>query len=155
MRLAADTAQLAQHLLLLLGQVGGNHDPHVNNLVAAAARTDMRNAAPIDPDGLPVLGTGRNFDLLRPVDRGDLHRVAQRRLRHAQRQLVDHVGAVALQHRVRLDLDDDVEVTRGTIAGADLTLTREPDLRSAVDAGGDADPAPLFARPGPRRTTPP
>src|ERR1700737_4552263 len=133
LRLAADAAQLLQRLPLLFGQVGGNHHPHIDELVAAAARPHMRNAAAIDPDGLPVLGPGRNLDLLRPVDRWDLDRIAQRCLRHAQRQLVDHAGALALQYRVRLDLEDDVQVARGTAARANFTLTCEADLRSAVD----------------------
>src|SRR6202171_3562761 len=122
LRLAANAAQLLQRLPLLFGQVGGNHDPHVDELVASAAGSHVRNAAAIDPEGLPVRGPGRNLDLLRPVDRWDLDRVAQRCLRHAQRQLVDHVGTLALQYRVRLGLEDDVQVGRGTAARGNFTL---------------------------------
>ena len=106
----------------------------------------MRNAASADPDRLPILGAWRDLDLLRTIDRWDLHGVAERGLRHAQGQLVDHVGAVALQHRVRLDLEHDVQVARGATTRADLALTREADLRSAVDAGGNVDTHLLFAR---------
>src|ERR1700730_1449968 len=144
--LAADAAQLLQRLLLLVGQVGRNHDPHVDEVVTATPREHMGNAAAVEPNGLPVLGAGRNLDLLRPVDRGDLNRVAQRGLRHAQRQFVDHVGAIALQHRVRLDLDDDVQVAVGTAARSHFTLTGEANLRSAVDAGRDVDPHLFLAR---------
>src|SRR2546423_4028318 len=146
LRLAADAAQLPERFLLLFGQVGGNYDPYVDELVTATAGAHMRNAASADPDRLPVLGAGRDLDLLRPIDRGDLHGVAERGLRHAQRQLVDHVGAVSLQHRMRLDLEDDIQVARGATARADLALTREADLRSAVDAGGNVDTHLLFAR---------
>src|SRR2546425_1463548 len=145
LRFAADATQLAQRLLLLLGQIGGNHDPHKDQLVTATPGTHMRDATTVDSDRLAILRPGRNLDVLGTVDRWDFHRVAQGGLRHTQGQLVDDVGPVAFQHRVRLDLDDDVQVTRGASAGTDLAFTREADLRTTVDPGRDVDPHFLFA----------
>src|SRR2546428_2193194 len=146
LRFATDAAQLAQRLLLLLGEIGGNHDPHKDQLVTATPGTHMRDATTVDSDRLAILRPGRYVDVLGTIDRWDFHGVAQGGLRHAQGQLVDDVGTVAFQHRVRLDLDDDVEVTGGALAGTDLAFTGEADLRATVDPGRDVEPHFLLAR---------
>src|SRR3989442_8199024 len=145
LRFAADAAQLAQRLLLLLGEIGGNHDPHKDQLVTATPGTHMRDATTVDSDRLAILRPGRNVDVLGTIDRWDFHGIAQCGLRHAQGQLVDDAGTVAFQHRGRLDLDDDVEVTSGAPAGTDLAFTGEADLRATVDPGRDVDPHSLLA----------
>src|SRR2546423_428907 len=78
LRLAADTAQLMERLLLFLSQVGRNNDSHINDLVATPTRTQVRDAAPVDAKQLAVLSTGWDLDPFRPVHRGNLDRVARR-----------------------------------------------------------------------------
>src|SRR5438445_6263438 len=145
LRFAVDAAQLAQRLLLLLGQVGGNHDSDKDQLVAAASGSHVRDATTVDSDGLSVLRPGRNVDLLGTVHGWDFHGVAQGGLCHAQGQFIDDVGTVSLQHRVRLHLDDDVQVTSGAPTRTDLAFTGKANLRATVDAARDADPHFLFA----------
>src|SRR5256885_2143661 len=85
LRLAADTPQLTEGLLLFLGQIGGDDDSHVDDLVATPTRTQVRDSAPTDPEQLAVLGSRRYLDPFRPVHRGNLDSVAERGLRHAER----------------------------------------------------------------------
>src|SRR5213080_1708116 len=153
---ATDAAQLAQRLPLLLGQIGRNHDSDKDQLVAPTSAPQVRDATAVDADRLSILRPGRYVDLLRTVHCGDFHGIAQSRLCHAQGQLIDDVGTVSLQHRVRLDLDDDVQVTGGAaardtdpyflFAGAVAAAAAVParfldDLALAVAtrAGGDID----------------
>src|SRR5437762_5952070 len=145
LRFAADAAQLAQRLPLLLGQTGRNHDSDKDQLVAATSGPHVRDATTVDADRLSILGPGRNVDVLGPVHRWDFHRVPQGGLSHAQGQLIDDVGTVSLQHGVGLDLDDDVEVTGGAPTRTDLAFTGEANLRATIDAAWDADPHFLFA----------
>src|SRR5439155_1366988 len=77
LRLAADPAQLTERLLLFLSQVGRDDDSHVDNLVAAPTRTQVWNPAPVDAKQLAVLGSGRDLDPFRPINCGNLDRVAQ------------------------------------------------------------------------------
>src|SRR5690606_27582420 len=46
---------------------------------------------------------------------------------------------LALKHRVRRDVDEDVEVARGCAIGAGLTLAVETDSRAVVDTRGYLD----------------
>jgi hypothetical protein len=48
-------------------------------------------------------------------------------------------GAFALEHRVRLDRDEDVEVARRRAERAGLALARQADAGAVVDPGGDFD----------------
>src|SRR5438105_347722 len=138
LRFAADAAQLAQRLPLLLGQIGGNHDADKDQLVAPTSGPHVRDATTVDADRLSILGAGRYVDLLGPVHRWDFHRVTQGGLCHAQGQLIDDVGAVPLQHRVGRDLDDNVPVTGGTTTRTDVAFTAEPTLRATEVKTGHA-----------------
>src|SRR2546428_9538162 len=106
----------------------------------------MGNAAAVNPECLAILRPRRNLDFLRTVHGRNLDGVAERGLGDAQWQLVDHIGAVSLQHLVRLHVDDDVEVTGAPTAGTDFALTGEPDLGAAVDPGRNVDPHFFLAR---------
>src|SRR5437879_2123638 len=141
---AADAAQLAQRLPLLLGQIGRNHDSDKDQLVAPTSAPQVRDATAVDADRLTILRPGRYVDLLRTVHCGDFHGIAQSRLCHAQGQLIDDVGTVSLQHRVGLDLDEDVQVTSGAHTRTDLAFTGEANLRATVDGAQDAVPHFLY-----------
>src|SRR5438067_13540992 len=140
LRFAADAAQLTERLPLFLRQVRRDDDSHIDDLVATPTRTQVRDPAPMDAKQLAILGTRRDLDSFRPVHRGNLDGVAQRSLRHAERQVVDDIGAIALQNRVWLDLDHDVQVAGRATTWTDLTLAREPDLGARVHASRGVDP---------------
>ena len=51
--------------------------------------------------------------------------------------LVEELGALALEGRVRADVDRDVQAARRAAARPDLALVRQADLVALVDAGRD------------------
>jgi len=106
----------------------------------------MGNAAALNADRLALLGAGRDLDLLRTVNGGNLDHVTECGLRDAQGQFVEDIGAVSLQHGVRFDVDDNVEVTGRPTTGTDFALAREPDLGAAVDPSRNVDPHLLLTR---------
>ena len=55
------------------------------------------------------------------------------------------VGAVALEHAMRCDAHENVEIARCAAAGAGLTLAREADARAVLDAVRNLDGQRLFA----------
>src|SRR5438046_8870562 len=74
LRLAADTAQLMERLLLFLSQVGGNDDSHIDDLVATPTRTQVRDPAPVDATQMAGLGAGWDLHEFRSVPRAVLAR---------------------------------------------------------------------------------
>src|SRR5207237_7943083 len=108
--------------------------------VAATTRTQVRDPPPVDTEQLPILRARRDLDPLRPVHRRNLDGVAQRRLRHAERQFVDDVCSISLQHWVWLDLDHDIKVARRAPTGTCLTAACHPNLRAAQEPGWTVAP---------------
>ena len=74
------------------------------------------------------------------------HLAAERRLHHGDRHLAEQVGAVALEERMRLGRDEDVEIARRAAARAGLAFARQADARAVFDAGGDVDGQRALAR---------
>src|SRR5437588_3656129 len=138
MRLAAHLAQGLERLLLLGREVGRDDHADVDDLVAPPAGAQVGHSVPVQPEDPPILGSRRDLEALRALHRGDLDAVAQRRLDDRQRQLIDDVGAVALEHRVGLDVERDVKVARLAAPRPGLALPAEADLGAAVDPGRDA-----------------
>src|SRR5438045_4297634 len=141
--LARQPADFAQQRLLLGREVLRDHDLDDHELVAPAAAADVGHALALEPEGLPVLGPGRDRDLDRAVQRRDLDPIAKRRLDQVHPQLVDDVLLAPLQLRVLLDAQHDVEVARRSAPIAGLPLPAEADLGARVDAGRDLQLQPL------------
>ena len=103
-------------------------------------RREVRHALAAQPDLRRRLGAGLDLDLLVAVDRRDRDPRPERRLGDRHLGLVVELGAVALERRVRLDVDGDVQAARRAAARTDLALVRQPDLVALVDPGRDRHP---------------
>ena len=56
------------------------------------------------------MGLGRNFDFCIAVERRDLDFPAERSGGEADRHLAVQIVVIALEHRVRLEMDYDIEI---------------------------------------------
>src|SRR5208282_2129482 len=64
---------------------------------------------------------------------------AERRLHHRDRDTAIKVRPVPLEHRMRLDREEDVEVAGRTAAHAGLAFAGQANARAVLDAGRDVD----------------
>src|SRR5690606_30833799 len=99
-----------------------------------------RHARPALAELAARLDTGRNVDAVPlAIEPGDLDRPAQRRDGEADRNAREQRRGLPLEHRVRLDVDEDVEIARRRAVGAGFALAVEADARAVVDARGNLD----------------
>ena len=73
------------------------------------------------------------------VERADGEFAAERRLHHRDRHAAIEIGAVALEDRVRLDGEENIEIAGRAAAHARLALAAEANARAVLDAGGNVD----------------
>ena len=83
---------------------------------------------------------------LAAVDGRHLELAAERRRHHRDRHAAMQVGAVALEERVRLERQENVEVARRPAAHARLALAGEADAGAVLDAGRHVDRERALAR---------
>src|SRR6185312_5686964 len=102
------------------------------------------------PEHLAGLRLGRDLHLGVTVERRDVDVAAEGRRREADRQLAVQVGAVALEHRVGLEADDDVEVAGRAAVDTGFAFAREADAIVLVDTGGNLDGERLVLAHAPR-----
>ena len=76
---------------------------------------------------------------LAAVQRVDGEFPAESRLHHRDRNATIKIRAVALEHRVRLDREEDVKIACRTAAHAGLALAAQANPRAVLDAGGNVD----------------
>ena len=88
------------------------------------------------PDWMPA---GIWIVFTAPSGPGNVDLAAQRRGREADRRARVKRRALALEQRVALHVQEDVEVARRCAACARLALARQADARAFVDAGRDVD----------------
>src|SRR5207245_6363747 len=81
----------------------------------------------------------RNLDFRVAVERRNLDLAAERRGGEADRHFAMQIGAFALEHRMRLQNDDNVEIPRRTAVHAGLALTAQPNPIVLIDAGRNLD----------------
>src|SRR5262249_10897427 len=117
------------------GQLLRYQDPHADQVVAAASAPQPRHALAAQPQHGAALRAGRQLQLLVAVERRHVDLVAERGLGDVDGQLVDDVGVLPLEVRVRRDRNHDVEIARRAAAAAELALARQVDLLAVVDAG--------------------
>src|SRR5579862_344242 len=137
-------------LALGLREVGGHRDVDDDVEIAPdAAPAEVGHAPAAQPDLRSGLRAGLDLDdLVVAADRRDGDACPEGRLGQPDRGLVDQLRAVALQSRMRRNVDGDVEAARRPAVAPDLALVRQPDLVALVDAGRDRDaqaPLPLDA----------
>src|SRR5688572_6279626 len=135
--LLVDRFELAQQLLLPRRKLDRRLERDVAVQVAGHRAAHGANALVAQAEHLPGLCLRGDLDLRLAVERGDLDLAAERRGREADRHLAMQVGAFALEHRVRLQLHDDVEIAVGAAVDARLAFARETDAVVLVDARGN------------------
>src|SRR5688572_19560625 len=109
--LRADGLELAQQLTLALGEVDRRLEHHVAEEVAGHLAAHALDAFALEAEGLAGLRFGGHADLGRAVGGRDRDLAAERRGADGDRHLAMQVVVVALEHRVGLDVDLDVEVS--------------------------------------------
>src|SRR5699024_3924824 len=136
---AVEFAHLLHKLAALAVQPLGDHDLHVDGEIARAAPADAGHAAAAQRDGVAGLRTGGDVDLeVLAHDRLHAHAAAEHRVHDRDADGAVQVLPVAHEHRVGTLVDLDVEVARGSTAGADLALAGQADTHAVADAGRDA-----------------
>src|SRR6185437_5261703 len=132
--------ELHQKLALAPRQVLRRLDIELDVEVARIARAQDRHAFPAQPDLAPRLGAFGDADLgFHSIERADREVAPERRLHHRDRHPAIEVGAVALEERVRLDGEENIEIARRPAAHASFPLAGQANAGSVLDAGGNVD----------------
>src|SRR5258708_538722 len=106
----------------------------------ATAAVALRHALRPQAHGLAVLRAGRHAHLRAiAFDRRHVELVTERCLCGRDAEHVDEVVALALEARMFLEADEDVEVARWAAAHPGLALARDAKLLAVVDAGRDVE----------------
>ena len=132
--------EFTQNLALAGGQVDRSFHREFDQHVAGAAAT--QGGHPLGPQAhlFASLGADGHFDAgLAAVDGGHLDLATQGGGGDADGDAAEQVHAVALEDRVILDLDKDVQIARGAATHASLTLTSQTDAGAGFDASRDVD----------------
>src|ERR1041385_5666346 len=130
--------ELLEHLALLFRQLLRRHDLHGDEQVAtAAAGDDVGHAAAAKAEGRAALRALGNLERLLTLERWDGDVAAERHRRIVHRNLAEQIVAIAVEERVLLHVDDDVEVAGRTAAGTRLAFAAQAQALAAGDAGGN------------------
>src|SRR5439155_1088168 len=105
--------------------------------VARRTALGVRDAATAQPQPLPALAALRDLQLHAPVGRGDGDGRAEHRLADRHRDLDGEILAVALDVRMRPDLDDEVEVARPAPAARRAAFALHANACPVAHAGRD------------------
>src|SRR5438132_10079573 len=131
-RLAAP--QLFQRLSLLRSQLGGHEDDEARVEIALAT-AQTRQAAALDSNHAPGGSSRRHVGHCRlALQRGHLDLPAEREQGKSGRHIHAQLGAVALEERMRLLLEQHDEIAGGSAARARVSLPGEWDEIAAGDA---------------------
>ena len=134
----ASSAYSVEQLALALRELGRDDDVDEDVEVALRARPpEVRHALAAQPDLGARLGAGLDLDLLVAVDGRHRDRRPERRLGDRHVGLVVELGPLALERRMRRDVDRDVQASRPGRRAA------RPRPRSRAGSGG-----PRRCRPG-------
>src|SRR5690349_21847537 len=101
------------------------------------ARAHALDPFATQPEDLAGLGLGRYPDFRVAVEGRDFDLSAQSRRREADRHLTVQIIVVACEYAVRLDVDDDVKISRRPSVHAGFAFSRQPDAIPLVDTRWD------------------
>src|SRR5690606_11352736 len=133
-------AELAEQLFLPRRELGRCLDHDLGHEVAPAAPLQHRHTRPALAELAARLDPGRNVDaVVLAIEPGNLDRPTQRRDGEADRNAREQRRGFPLEHRVGLDVDEDVEIARRRAVGSGFALAVEVDARAVVDARGHLD----------------
>src|SRR5262249_35281777 len=106
--------------------------------VAASRSAAFGNSAALDPECRIRLCSGRNVQLLFfPIKCRHRNLSAKRGLRKCDGNVAVQIVLAPLEEFVFLDIQDDVEIARGTAFSAGVAFAGNAQLGSIVDAGRD------------------
>lgn len=108
-------------------------------LVSRASGTEVLDAMVADFQNVVRLGAFRDFDGNFPVNGRDVDGGSQSAVDEAKRDFDVDVVAVALEDRVAVHDDFDIEIPVWTAVDSSAAFPRYADLLAIVDAGGDRD----------------
>src|SRR5690606_13463654 len=115
-------------------------DLDLDDHVAAPAALQHWHAGAALAQLLAGLDAGRDVDrVLLAVEARDRDRAAERRRGKSDRHAGEQPRALALEHGVLADVDEDVEVAWRRAVRPRLSLSGEPDAGAGVDARRDFD----------------
>src|SRR5512137_537662 len=143
--------ELFQQLLLLLGEIGGNLDKDLDDLVPAADALEVSDALALQAEDLAALCPLGDFDGFLAVDGRHFDRGPQGGLGYGNGDLAEDVIAFALEKLVGLHVDEDIEVPAGASEITFLAFAAQSQAGARLNAGGDpeADGLSRFGPPGP------
>src|SRR6185437_10774669 len=104
-----------------------------------AVRIDARRTQALQPDLARRLRAFRNLHRLQAIERQQIHRSSQRRLREVDRDGAVQVILIAFENRMLGDLQHHVQIAHGPAVDSRLSLLRQAHLRSVVDARWNTD----------------
>ncbi len=129
--------ELAQQTLLLLVELDRRLHGDVAIQVTGIARAQAFDAFAAQAEGLAGLRAFGEVDFRLAAQRGHIDAAAQSRLRHAHRNVTVQVVAIALEHRVLLDVDFHIQVSGRPAVDAGFAVARGADAHARVDARGN------------------
>src|SRR5437762_12704719 len=97
----------------------------------------VTNALVAQSEHLAGLRLRRNLDLRLTVESRNLDLAAERCGRETDRHFAMQVRAFALKHRMRLQIDDDMHIARGTAVHAAFAFARQTNAIVLIDARGN------------------
>src|SRR6266566_1339689 len=97
----------------------------------------MRYALALEHEPLARLRPRRNGEPRLAVEDGHVHLVTEAHLRIGEGQGTDQIGAVSLEDLVGANLDEDIEIARGSAVESAFALAGEAELIPVRDARGN------------------
>src|SRR3984885_14348909 len=132
--------KLGQKLALAPREILRRLDNELHEQVARIAGAQHWHALAAQPQLAPRLGAFRHADPgLGSIERPDVEFAPQRGLNHRDRHAAIEVGAIALEERVRLYGEENIEIARRTAAHPRLALAGQADASAVLDTGGNVD----------------
>jgi hypothetical protein len=134
----AKIGELLELGLLRSGQVCGHFDIDAHVQIAMAVALDILNSFPFEPEQGSGLGAGWHADIGLSIQSWNVNLGPESRLDETHGDLAKQIIAVALENLVRLDMQDDVQVSRWSAASPSLSISGGAEPRAGLDPGGDA-----------------
>src|SRR6266498_4577259 len=106
--------ELAEQLALPRRELLRHLENHLVDGIAVSASPQMRYALALEHEPLAWLRPRRNGEPRLAVEDGHVHLVTEAHLRIGEGQGTDQIGAVALEDLVGANLDEDIEIARGS-----------------------------------------
>src|SRR5258708_9876253 len=127
--------ELLQNLALRFGELDRRLDLHMHVKIAGDARTQTLDALAAQTERLARLRAFRHREARTAGQCGHFDLAAERRRGERNRHLAMQIVAVALEHRVLLDVNLDVQVARRTAVDAPLAVSGRADAHAVVYTG--------------------